>query len=208
MADNVTLPGAGATIATDDVDLGGGAAQVQYVKLADGTANGTDVIPGTAARGLSVDPRPDMVRVTVAPTVSTTPAYASKDAVGGWMEFANVVRASGGWTVLEAVQVIDRDMDAADMDLTFFDRDISGTSPVTDNAVFDPVDADLDYMVGIVPIFYASFGVFNDNATAHINTNLVMKANGTSLWAVLVSRDTPTYTATTDLKVVCTFRRL
>jgi hypothetical protein len=56
MADNVTLPGTGALVASDDVAVNGGSvAQVQYVKLVDGTGNGTDGLPGTAANGLDVD---------------------------------------------------------------------------------------------------------------------------------------------------------
>jgi hypothetical protein len=56
MADNVTLPGTGAVTATDEVAVNGGSsAHVQYVKLVDGTGNGTEGLPGTAANGLDVD---------------------------------------------------------------------------------------------------------------------------------------------------------
>lgn len=55
MADNVSItPGAGETVATDEVAVNGGSvAQVQFVKLVDGASNGTDGIPGSAADGLS-----------------------------------------------------------------------------------------------------------------------------------------------------------
>lgn len=56
MADNVTLPALSGTVATDDVAVNGGSsAQVQYVKLVDGTANGTAGLPGDASNGLDVD---------------------------------------------------------------------------------------------------------------------------------------------------------
>src|SRR5262245_18021786 len=61
MADNVTIPatGTGSTtplVATDEVGVNGGTvSHVQWMKLADGTANGTDGIPGNAANGLDVD---------------------------------------------------------------------------------------------------------------------------------------------------------
>jgi hypothetical protein len=56
MADNVALPALSGTVATDDVAVNGGSsAQVQYVKLVDGTANGTNGIPGDATNGLDVD---------------------------------------------------------------------------------------------------------------------------------------------------------
>lgn len=56
MADNVALPALSGTVATDDVAVNGGSsAQVQYVKLVDGTANGTNGLPGDATNGLDVD---------------------------------------------------------------------------------------------------------------------------------------------------------
>lgn len=52
MADNVAITaGAGTTVATDDA----GGVHFQRVKLVDGTLDGTDAIPGTAANGLDVD---------------------------------------------------------------------------------------------------------------------------------------------------------
>ncbi len=52
MADNVDITaGSGTTIKTDQV----GTDHVQYVKIMDGTADGTAVIPGDATNGLDVD---------------------------------------------------------------------------------------------------------------------------------------------------------
>jgi hypothetical protein len=59
MADNPTVDngtGTDYTVAADDVTVTGMAAGlVQYVKLVDGTANGTEPIVGTTANGLDVD---------------------------------------------------------------------------------------------------------------------------------------------------------
>ena len=56
MADNVAITaGAGTTVATDEVNTGGGNAHVQLMKLLDGTDGGTERIQGTAANGLEVD---------------------------------------------------------------------------------------------------------------------------------------------------------
>ena len=58
MADNVSLNAASGTFlaATDEVQVGGTnpLAQVQFVKLVDGTLNGTDPIAGSLANGLLV----------------------------------------------------------------------------------------------------------------------------------------------------------
>jgi len=74
MADNVAVSSTATyTIATDEVQVGGtqGAAQVQFVKLVDGTLNGTAVIPGDTANGLDVD-------VTRLPALITSTAIIGK----------------------------------------------------------------------------------------------------------------------------------
>jgi hypothetical protein len=58
MADNVAITaGSGTTIATDEVQVSGTnpLAHVQYVKIVDGTLNGTGAIGGDATNGLDVD---------------------------------------------------------------------------------------------------------------------------------------------------------
>lgn len=204
MADDVTLPGTGSVVATDEVDLGGGAAHVQFVKLVDGTEDGTDRIPGSAARGLSVDPRPKVVRKTATPTISTT-AYAAKDAVGGLLTFAGAARASGGSIEVVAAQLVDFSGQNVDLELVLFDRSI--TAP-TDNAVFDPTDAELAYVVG--SIFFASgfYSIFSDNGVATVDSfRLPAVLNGTDLYGVIVARGAPTFGSTGDLSVALTIRQ-
>ncbi len=71
MSDNVSLPALSGTVATDDVAVNGGStAQVQFVKLVDGTANGTAGLPGDATNGLDVD----VTRIGPIPSNSTTTA--------------------------------------------------------------------------------------------------------------------------------------
>jgi hypothetical protein len=62
MADNITIPATGTgtatpLVATDEIQVSGTAtlAHVQFVKLVDGTLNGTGAIGGDAANGLDVD---------------------------------------------------------------------------------------------------------------------------------------------------------
>ena len=63
MADNVTFqptvatPASGVVVATDEIQVNGTQplAHVQYMKLVDGTPNGTGAIAGDAANGLDVD---------------------------------------------------------------------------------------------------------------------------------------------------------
>lgn len=202
MADDVTLPGTGAVVATDEVDLGSGSAHVQMVKLVDGTDGGTDRIEGSAARGLSVDPRPLVSFVTATGLAISTSAYAAKDAVGGLLTFANAVRDTGGTGRIESLVLVDLASNFAELDLLLFDRSpvADGTSTVTDNAVFDPVDNDLGFFIGHVPISRADYADLNDNAVASIpGIGLPIRCEATSLFGVLVARDTPTYASTGDL---------
>lgn len=203
MADTVEItPGSGAVIGTDEVTIGGTLQQVQRVKLVDGTDGGTDLLGGSSARGLHVDPRPKVERITATGLVLTTTAYAIKDAVGGLLTFANAVRSSGGSCRIDAVQLVDKDQEMADLDLVLFDRSI--TAP-TDNAVFDPTDTELGYVVGVVPIGGGYYANFNDNAVAAASgLGLTAVLNGTDLYGVLVARSTPTYTAVDDLVVTVT----
>lgn len=78
MADNVALPALSGTVATDDVAVNGGSsAQVQFVKLVDGTANGTAGLPGDATNGLDVD----VTRIVPGTTASAL--GKAEDAIAG-----------------------------------------------------------------------------------------------------------------------------
>jgi hypothetical protein len=192
----VTLPGTGIVVAADDI---GGGVEAQYVKLMDGASGGTDLLPGTAARGLSVDPRLKVVRLAVTPTISSSPAYTAKDAVGGLMTFSNAARASGGSIRIEAVQIVDKGQQMKDLDLVLFDRTL--TAP-TDNAIFAPSDAELATCIGVIPVLAGDYADLSTNSVATINAvGLSAVLNGTDLFGVLVARGTPTYTSTTDIVV-------
>lgn len=208
MADNVAITaGAGTTVATDELTINAVAVQVQRVKHAlgaDGTYTGDQagrLVTGSDAAAY-VDPRVKKVRLAVTPTVSTTPAYTAKDAIGALMTFSNAARFSGGSCRLDAVQIEDKAQQMKDLDLVLFDRSI--TAP-TDNAVFDPTDAELANCVGVVNIGAGMYADFNDNSVAVVNNvGLEIVLNGTDLFGVLVARGTPTFVATTDIVVTLT----
>lgn len=146
-----------------------------------------------------MQPRLRVVRLAATPTISTS-AYAIKDAIGGLMTFSGAVRASGGSGVLMAVQVVDKDQELKAMDLVLFDRSI--TAP-TDNAIFAPTDAELANCIGVVPV--GAYADFSTNSVAYANNvGLAFVLNGTDLYGVLVARDTPTFTATSDIVVTLT----
>jgi len=213
MADNVTLPASSGIVASDELTINSVLAQVQRIKVVAGKDGvyGGDVagrnVDGDAnASALFVDPRVLVVSYTVTPTVSTTPAYSAKDAVGGLMTFTGVARANGGSGRIVKVVIEDKGQQMASLDLVIFN---TAPSAPTDNAIFNPTDAELapNLCEGVIPISGGSYADFSTNSIANVQANLPFKcaAGSTSLTGVLVARGTPTYTSTADLlvTVVC-----
>jgi hypothetical protein len=192
VADNVNVTaGSGTIIATDDI---GGGVQVQRIKPVWGVDGvGTDT---SATNPLPVSV-PAIVKITQTPTVSTTPAYTAKDAVGGLLTFANAVRVSGGNGTLVTVTVIDNSQQRPSLELVLFDRTFTNS---TDNAIFEPSDADLANCIGVVAI--NSWSDFSTNSIATVSAvGLGFVLNGTSLFGQLLTRGTPTFVATSDIVV-------
>lgn len=145
----------------------------------------------------------NQTRITVQPTVSTTPAYTAKDSVGGKLTFTNAARTSGGSITIQTAVIIDRSQQMPVLELVLFDRDFTASN---DNAAFDPTDADLAYCVGVIRI--SDYADFNDNAVAvRAGIGLTAKLEGTDLYGQLVTRSAPTFVATTDIVVALTVIR-
>lgn len=149
---------------------------------------------------LWITPAPPQVRISVTPTISTSPAYTSGDCVGGLQTVANAVRISAGSGILQSVIVVDNTQaQRAAMDLVFFDRSVTTQG---DNNAFAVSDADMAFCLGVV-----SIGAYNTawagtplNSVASLfNIGLPFVLTGTSLFVQAVVRGTPTYVATTDL---------
>jgi hypothetical protein len=134
------------------------------------------------------------------PTVSTTPAYTSGDSVGGKISLASAVRLAGTGGTITSVTITDKGKQSAATDVVFFNADPSNTT-FTDNGALTVHDTDLLTIIGVVPI--TSWAAFVDNSVGYANgLGLGFKiASGTTLYACLVTRGTPTYTATTDIQL-------
>lgn len=204
MADTVEItPGTGAVIGTDEVTIGGALQQVQRVKLVDGTDGGTDLLPGSTDRGLQVDPRAKVVRVSGSVPGMSTSAYAAKDAIGTGTTLASVNRASGKPVVLQSIVLRDVDQTEGQMDLVIFDTALAS---VTDNAVFDPTDAELLNLLAVVPIVTGDYADFNDNEVAFRGPlGLDLLPTGTDLYVYCVAREAITYASTPALQISATF---
>ncbi len=151
----------------------------------------------------------DPIVIAQTPTI-TAGLYAAGDALGGLLTFANAARVAGGGGTITKVVVIDDDQELAPIDVVFFDQTFGATA---DNAAFDPTDADMQNNIGYIDIAATDYADFNDNSVAAKTSGLRMPfdydlvAAGTSLFAQMVVRDTPTYTATDDLTIKITVQR-
>jgi hypothetical protein len=167
------------------------------MKLFSGTDGSSTPVAADADRGLKVNAA-QIARISVTPTISAASIYAAGDAVGGLLTFANAARFSGGGVIVSQAVIIDLDKEVSAMDLVLFDRTFTNSA---DNAVFDPTDADLANLVAVIPV--TTYASFNDNAVGYSQiVDIPVKPNGTSLFGQLVTRTTPTYTATSDITVI------
>jgi len=204
MADNVAITaGAGTTVATDELTINATPAQVQRVKLVagkdgeyTGDVGGRNVDGDSNRSAIFTDVRSKLARLPATPTVSTSPAYSAKDAVGGLLTFSNAVRASGGACRIDSVQVVDKSQQRPDLELILFDRSV--TAP-TDNLVFNPSDTELTYVVGV--IYIGGWSDLSTNSVTDIPVGRDVVLNGTDLYGVLITRSTPTFASTSDIVV-------
>lgn len=138
--------------------------------------------------------------LTATPTISSGSAYADGDAVGGKLTFADAVLPERGATI-QSITVVDLDSQDATLKLVLFDQDFTAE---TDNAAFDPSDADLANCIGWVEIAEADYQAFSDNSVASVNSigkAFTLDGVGTSLYGQLITTGTPTYASTSSLTI-------
>lgn len=147
----------------------------------------------------------DVVEITVTPTVSTSPAYAINDCIGGKLTFANAALVSAGWCRVTGIQVIDLDKDMPACILTLFTADPS-TTTFTDNAALDVADADMDKIRKTQAI--VDWTGYADNAICSVDVDVMCKlASGTSLYGCLHALQALQPAGTSDWKVKLTIER-
>jgi len=135
--------------------------------------------------------------VEAAPVVDTS-AYATGELIGGKLTLSNATAINVFSGIINNVVIIDKDKEAADLDVVFFDTDPTATT-FTDQAAFDPDDADLLNIICTVSV--TTDVAFSDNGMSYANNvNCPFRTPGVStIYAAIVSRGTPTYTSSSDL---------
>ena len=193
-------PGSGRKVATDQYTQGADVLDVQVVKIAHGADGALDGCADELTP-LPVNQRQAGTVITVTPTVSTTPAYASGDAVGGKLTLPNAVRLAGGVGIIRSIVLTDKGKQNAAIDVVVFRADPTATT-FTDNAALSVADADLLSIAGVVSVAAADYAAFVDNSVAtKSGLGLAVNSITTTLYACLVTRGTPTYTASSDLQL-------
>jgi len=134
---------------------------------------------------------------SVTPTIDTA-IYAAGDLIGGKLVFTDVIPNG----IITSVNIIDRDNEAADLEINFFTVDPTNTT-FTDNAPFDPDLLDIINM--LPPALVNTHSAFANNGLSYAtNLNIPYKVAGTTLWGAIKSIGTPTYTNDDDLTVIIT----
>jgi hypothetical protein len=210
MADNVAITaGSGTAVATDEVAVNGGTTgHVQFVKIVDGTSNGTDGVPGTT-QGLATVARRDLLRIADSSasselTIATT-AYTAGDQVGVMFQFANAARASGGTGTVVGVQLTDAGDVIGAYDVILCRSNITLAA---NNAVFAISDADALNVIAVIPMA----GVYDIGAN-RIGQSFGIAvpydcSGGTTLYAALLTRaNHAVFTAHTDLQLTAWVER-
>jgi hypothetical protein len=138
--------------------------------------------------------------LTVAQTVTASSAYASGNAVGGLITLAGINRATGASILVQSVLVTSKSAQTNPMDLLLFNANPTG-STCTDKTAVSIVAADAGKLVGVAHVTdWTSGGTASVGQMQQPPMGIAVPA--TTLYACLVTRGTPTWTATSDVSVV------
>ncbi len=140
------------------------------------------------------------VRVTATPTVTASSAYATGNTLGGLLTISGATRIAAGSGVIQSVVLNLKSAQTTATDVIFFSANPSGTT-VTDKTAVAVAVADFDKILGAVSVSnWTNTGTTSVGTAANVGLPFAL-ASGTSIYAILVTRGTPTFTATTDVSL-------
>jgi hypothetical protein len=167
------------------------------VTITDDLSTDTALIRAASTSLASIDAKNSyIVKVSGASVAVNGDIYAPGDLLGNKLILINALRIAGGSGLLQSITVQDLSNQKGALDVVIFDSDPSGTT-FTNNAAFDVADADIVKIIGVVSIIPSDYIGFAYSAVA-TKSGLAMPvavAAGRDLYACLVCRGTPTYTA-------------
>lgn len=154
-------------------------------------------IPSSEGKGSSMQ----KYAVSRVVPILDTNIYASGDFMGTIQEIKSAfAKAENPISKLVSLAVVDNSNSKAAFDILFFES--LPTIASADNAAIDVTDLNIAKCIGYISVAGADYitvdGTGDPNSIATVkNINLELKGTSasTSLWAVLISRGTPTYLA-------------
>ena len=136
-----------------------------------------------------------IIKLTGATVGANTDAYTAGDLIGGKLTLSSAYPSAAQEPYLHSITVQDLDSQAAELDFIFFDADPAATT-FTNNAALDIADADLPKIIGFATLTASDYCAFADNSVGTVgNLGIVCKPAGSTLYAAIVARGTPTYSA-------------
>lgn len=144
--------------------------------------------------------------VTASPTVDTGGAYATGELIGGELTFSNLLRGNVGTGYIVSVTIADKAAQAVDLDVVISRSTLSGTT-FTDQAAFDPADADLSKIIGVVNFGSSSRFAFSDNALKYVGSlalpvqSPAASSPSANVYGAIVARGAYTGASASDLAV-------
>lgn len=142
--------------------------------------------------------------IVVTPTVTASSAYASGNTLGGLLTLTGAMRTSGGTALLQKVVISNKSNQMAPTDILIFNANPSGTT-VTDKTAVAVAVADFNKVIGVVHVTDCT-NIGTPSVCQASGLALSLIANGSAdLYAVAVTRGTPTFTATTDVSISFVF---
>ena len=134
-------------------------------------------------------------RYKVTPTVTASSAYSANDVVGGMLTFGGLRNGT-----LQAITICDNAAQAVDYLLVLFE---SQPNVIDDADTFDIQDADLHKIIYQDSLTSSSNRqAFTDNSYHYLyGLSVPIWSAGGTVYGFLITPDTPTYAATSDITV-------
>ena len=132
-------------------------------------------------------------------TVDTN-IYAAGDNVGGLLTFENALDVGFKTGKITNVIISDLAKQAGDFDVVIFDANPSATT-FTNNAALDIADADITKIAAVISLTTSVNFADNEIVISAASVGYQVRSAGTTLYAAIVARSTPTFAATTDLAI-------
>lgn len=163
---------------------------------------------GLALPALAQSPQPvtapRTIQCAVTQTVTANSAYASGNAVGGKITCANAARGPGLGGIIQTVWVSDKAGNNVPYEFWPFNADPSATT-VTNKTAIAINTADLTKVAGppiaISGVYLGATATMGIVGFGGLGQAFKLASDNTTMYGILVTRGTPTYTSTSDVTV-------